>query len=702
VSDARTGAPVADAIVLLPGTQLRATTDAHGGYQLTGVTPSRYTIRVFRIGYQPARRGDVIVQAGATRRVDFALRHAIVQLPEVTVTASQHEQGIGEAPASEAVITQQDLRQRNLITIAGALPFVSGVTLNNGDLDIRGATGVSGGVGSRVLMLLDGHPVLSADGGQIDFSALPLLDIERIEVVKGAYSALYGSNALGGVVNVITSPIAQEPQTIIKAHYGVYDVPSQYRFTSDRLDFRGVDLQHSRRVGALGARLFVGHESSDGYREDDGSSRWLLRTKLSLPADSPHPMTAFAVWSLTHEGNFFTWLSPDHPYEVPPATINDWDRAAKLSAGATITPVATGSTQLQFQPYLEHDAVQNHYHDNQNYHRATRLGTTARLSLSPSPRHTITLGGELARTGVVSNFLGKSPTDTAQSSTFVGRPSLDDLGAYVQDEVTLTPRTTASLGARLDYHHVSGAGAPTSTEAALNPKVGIVFHPAENVSTRLSIARGYRGPSAIEQFVSATQSGFLVVPNPQLKGERAWSSEVGATAMLGERWWIDGALFQSDYYGLIGPGSVSGHPFEFQFQNVQRARVRGVDLSTRTALLGDAMSLQLEYSYLDTKDLLTGLPLPYRSAHNAAGTLDLWKGVVGLDIRYRSRVQQVLAFPLDRRSAFSVVDLRLGHRLFDMLVQAKVSNLLQARYVDVMERNLGPPRSILVTALKTF
>jgi hypothetical protein len=75
---------------------------------------------------------------------------------------------------------------------------------------------------------------------------------------------------------------------------------------------------------------------------------------------------------------------------------------------------------------------------------------------------------------------------------------------------------------------------------------------------------------------------------------------------------------------------------------------------------------------------------------------------VGLDFRYRSRVQEVLAFPLDPRTAITIVDLRLAHHLFDMLVQAKVSNLLQARYVDVMERTLGPPRSILFTATRTF
>jgi hypothetical protein len=76
--------------------------------------------------------------------------------------------------------------------------------------------------------------------------------------------------------------------------------------------------------------------------------------------------------------------------------------------------------------------------------------------------------------------------------------------------------------------------------------------------------------------------------------------------------------------------------------------------------------------------------------------------VVGLDVRYRSPVDTVLAFPADPRGAITIVDLRLAYRVFGTIVQAKVSNLLQAAYVDVMERNRGAPRSVLLTAYRTM
>jgi iron complex outermembrane receptor protein len=220
------------------------------------------------------------------------------------------------------------------------------------------------------------------------------------------------------------------------------------------------------------------------------------------------------------------------------------------------------------------------------------------------------------------------------------------------------------------------------------------------VTVRASVGRGYRAPSAIEQFVSAVQEGFRVVPNPALRGETAWSGEVGAAAALGGGLWLDGALFQSDYRDLIGPAPAPGQLLVFQFQNVQRARVRGLDLGAKLGVAGGRLGLEAAYTYLQATDLATGGPLPYRSRHNATLTVAALGGLVALDARYRSRVDTVLAFPRDPRGPITVVDLRLGWRARGLLLQAKVANLLQAAYVDVMERTRGAPRSVLVTAVR--
>jgi outer membrane receptor protein involved in Fe transport len=695
VSDSLTGAGLPDAIILLPGTLLETRTDTHGDYTLAAIAPGVHSVRILLLGYEPVTRDSVWLRPGETHRLDVALKRAAIELAPVSVTASQVTRGTGESVASVAVLTGRQLARRNVVTLDEALHYVPGVTFNSGAIDIRGASGVAGGVGSRVLVMVDGHPVLSADGGETDFEALPLLDVQRVEVVKGAYSAIYGSNALGGVVNVITSPIGDAPVTMVRAHYGAYDLPSGYGYSGHRLDFEGISLQHSRRLGALGARLFAGRDASTGYHEDGSNSRWLFSGRLVYPVASDHPSSAYATYSSERSGNFLTWRDAAHPYEAPVGTEDDWSHYGKLSAGATIVALAGEKLRLQITPSLEHDDSRNHYQDNGDYHRATKMGSGAQLTIAPSPSSTITAGAEASHTSVTSNFLGRPVGDTLAS--FVGKPALDDYGVYAQSEQRLTDRLTGSLGARFDYHHARGS----SAERHVSPKLGMSFRLTPTLSARMSVGRGYRAPAAIEQYVSTFQSGFHVVPNPDLHGESAWSSELGITSQVRPWLWVDGALFESWYRDLIGPAAAP-IPLEFQFRNTTRARVRGLDLETRLSAIHELLSFDLTYLYLDTRDETAGGPLPYRSPHNVTLTMNALHGLAGVDVRYRSRVQRVLAYPLDPRGSSTVVDLRLAYPIAGTTLQARISNLFQEKYVDVMERNLGAPRSIMLTASRDF
>lgn len=695
VSDSLTGAGLPGAIVLVPGTLLETRTDTRGDYRVASLAPGVHSVRVLLLGYRPVTRDSVTVHPGETRRLDIAMSRAAIELAPVSITASQITRGMGESQASVAVVTSHEVARRNVVTLDQALTWVPGVTFNNGSIDIRGAGGLQGGVGSRVLVMVDGHPVLSADGSETDFEALPLLDVQRVEVVKGAYSAIYGSNALGGVVNVITAPIGESPVTSVRAHYGAYDLPSGHSYSDHHLDFEGFSLQHSRRIGALGARLFAGRDASTGYHEDGSNSRWLFSGRLAFPAASDQPSSAYATYSSERSGNFLTWRDAEHPYLAPPGTAGDWAHYGKLSAGATIAALSGGKSQLQLTPYLEHDNSQNHYHDNGDYHRATKIGSGARLTIASSLSSTVTVGAEASHTTVSSNFLGRVASDT--SATFVGHPTLDDYGIYAQGEQHLTSRLTGSLGARFDHHRAHGS----SAEQSLSPKLGIALRVTPSLAARMSVGRGYRAPAAIEQYVSTFQSGFHVVPNPELHGESSWSTEVGITSQVKSWLWVDGALFESWYRDLIGPAPAAV-PLEFQFRNVTRARVRGLDLETRLAAIPELLSFDVTYLYLDSRDESIGGPLPYRSPHNVTLTVNALQGLVGIDMRYRSRVQRVLAYPLDPRGSSTVVDLRLAYAIAGTTLQARVSNVFQARYVDVQERNPGAPRSLMLTASRSF
>ena len=718
IVDADANTPLANVTVLVPGTLLRAVTGTDGRYQIADIAAGVYSVQALRIGYQAATASGVRVDSGQARVLDMAMKRSFVELNSVVVTASRGESRPSNVPASIASLPRSEIIDRGAYRLDQALPFVPGVVFNDGDIDIRGSTGVSEGIGSRVLVLLDGHPVLSANGAEVDFSAVPILDVDRVEVIKGPYSALYGGNALGGVVNIITTPISDQPQTLIDAHYGSYDTPSEFRYTGKGLTDGGFELQHARRFGDLGARFVIGREANTGFRQDDPFDQWLLRTKLMYPADAAHPSSLYAVWSNERSGNFFSWLDPSAPFAVDPHHAHDYQWYDKVSVGANVIAFANQTVLIQVSPYLDYNNSSNHFYQdtisafqslnpvtpadsaadrvlargdtlNTAFHRATKFGAAAQVSLTP--------GGVGGRQSVIAG--AEESATSVQADALATVPQLHDWGLYAQDAITISRAWTATLGGRVDSHTSTG-----SAETVFSPKVGIVFRASNALSFRVAASRGYRAPSAIEQFVNQYQQNVHVVPNPSLRGETAWSEEIGATEDLG-RVWLDGAVFESNYHNLIEPEAINLEFSEFSFQNVTTARIRGLDAGTKVSVIPDWVNLALTYLYLDTVDLtphstLFGSPLPYRSRHNATGSLDFLGGLCGLDVRYRSRVEQVQLYETDPRSPITLVDVRLAYRVHGVVLQAKASNIFQAQYVDVLERIPGAPRSLLLTAVK--
>lgn len=682
VLDAETGAPVPGATVFIRNTPLHSQTRSDGGFAIASPSNGAFVLVVIADGFRAAERR---LENRASGDLEILLERRLVNVPGLTVTASRSIARPGEAPVSVAVMSGAELERRDAVTLDEALPFAQGVIFNSGQMDIRGATGLARGVGSRVLMLLDGHRVLSGVGASIDFSGLPVLDVDQIEIVKGPHSTLWGTNALGGVVNVITKRPSAEPETIVRGYFGLFDTPARHSFTDESLSREGLALQHSRRLGDVGSTLYLAREESDGFRQNGGLERWRVRLKTVFPAESPNPWEIFVNWNRQDEEEFFTWLSPERPLEVDPTELGDWIRTDDLVLGVTANPIATPKHRVQVRPHIYHARSQNFFHDNEDFHRSTRIGTDVQWSLFPNRSHALTVGAEGAFTGVTSNFLTPPP-------------DVRDFALFAQDEIAFSDRVRGSVGLRIDYHKASAA----REDRFVNPKLGIVYEANDRLSLRGSLSRGYRAPSVTEQFTSTNQFGFRVIPNLELRGESAWAREVGATLNLSDRVWLDAGLFWSDYADLVEPSPAPDQVFVFQFRNVAEAMVRGLDAGLRVGVIPDRLDLNTSYTFLDTEDHRTGRPLAYRSRHNFTATATGWRGIVAIDFRHRSRVEQVLAFPLDERNAITLVDVRARAEILGTRVQAKIENLFQTTYVDVQERSPGPSRSFRLTVTPRF
>jgi iron complex outermembrane receptor protein len=688
------GRNLSGASVHLENTVLGTVTSTDGRFFLTKVLVGKYTLVVSLVGYARKVIPDIEVKPDASVYIVIKLFPRPIQTEPVVVTATKHEESLQDVPASVSVVDGQTLMNRNAITVKDALQYVPGVRMLQDQIDIRGSTGYSQGVGSRVLLLIDGLPLLTGDTGEIVWEAIPVDEVERIEVVKGAGSALYGSSALGGVINIITRDIPDTAQTNFRVYSGFYDQPyyTQWRWSDKLRGMEGIYAGHSQRIGNFSFLTYGGYGADDGYRENDSYRRWNGFTKLEYDFS---PFEQFRLTSdVVHEreASFYYWtsladaLQPDTAQEGSHITTTRWN------------------TSLSFRNFVS---------DMFSYNlRGEYFNSFLRYDSSGVPG-----SSSLANTGTL-EFQGNSDFTDSNTLTFGAVGNLDQvtafqygnhfgygLATYVQDEIRVVEPLRADAGLRYDEQRIVGL----PMWASVSPKLGLVLSADPATTFRASLGRGFRAPSIAELYVNAGTPYLPIVPNPYLKPEQSWSFEIGGTHFFSENIMLDWALFQSEFWNLIEADfDTTGGGMRIKFDNVSRARVQGGELDLKGDMFGKFLRFDLGYTYSWPIDLSTGTVLRFRSRHQfyASTTLDYKMISLGVDFRYISemeRLDNVLSSFIvnwDSQVPIEVVDTRATVDLtkwgFPVTIGLHVSNLFQYNYIQ-LPGNLGPIRNFVVS-----
>ena len=692
-------APVAAAFVEIAGTTLRTTTDAAGRFAFARTPPGVLVLRVARIGFLPAAV-RLPADSTATAVVTVVLVPAPIEVSPLVVTASRETHLAEDAPTSVSVATSQDIEHRATIGVDEAVALVPGVQILDGQINIRGSSGYSKGLGSRVLLLIDGVPANQGDRGGINWDLLPVSEVERVEVLKGTGSALYGSAALGGVVNVITREIPDAPQFTARLFSGAYqEAAPLWRWRSGDALFGGADLGMSRRLGPLRLLVSGGAVDNQGYRENNSDRRSHALAKLVF---DPGPLQAELYASAVHEnvGNVVFWCQQGQcvdrglayqPFRVDSTTLGDRLLSDKYQVQATARRILGPVLALNARVSWFRTSFQDRFRADSNGSTADRFGAELGAEWHPSAGHVINAGTEETYSTVASDLFG----DHSQT----------ELAWFAETETEVADSVRVSVGARLDAIAVDAVG----WSAVGSPRFAVTWQlPA--VRLRASVGRGFRAPSLAERFTSTAEQGIRVIPNPSLENETSWAGEVGATTRLGERFELDGALFWNEYQNLIEPGLVSGGT-QIQFANVTRARVRGLDLTARTAGLATGhLSGELAYTFLDARDLTLDEPLAFRPQHLATLSAD-WvfgKGdghggtlAAGFDAHLASSPQRVEIYESDRRVPARTLDLRATWRRGGLEIIGKVENVFNYIYT-LVPRTLEPPRTYSLSLATTW
>jgi len=181
---------VAGVRVFLQGTVRGVSTGAQGEFRLAEISPGTYTLVFSMIGYQRLTVVGVVVRDTGETVLTVKMIQVPIETDQIVVTANKREQSLDEVPASISVVDATAIERRNAQSIDEVLRYVPGVNITGTQVNIRGFSGYSLGAGSRVLMLLDGIPFIAGDTGELNFESVPMEEVERVEVVKGASSSI--------------------------------------------------------------------------------------------------------------------------------------------------------------------------------------------------------------------------------------------------------------------------------------------------------------------------------------------------------------------------------------------------------------------------------------------------------------------------------------------------------------------------------
>ncbi len=684
------------AIVLIQGSVRGTTTNLKGEYRISDRPPGRYTLAVSMVGYQRSLRPDIEVVEGQDAVVNFSLTGAPVQFDQVVVTASKRAQSLEEVPVSLSVLDAVEIRQRNALVLDDALRYIPGVNMTGFQVNIRGSSGYSRGAGSRVLMLLDGIPFITGDTGELNFETIPVGQVDRIEVVKGASSALYGSNALGGVINVITKEIPETPSTDIRLYGGVYNQPSHEQWKwSDKWRFvNGQSVSHTYRVGDLGLGLFASRQFDDGYRKNDYRRRYNVFVKVKEDYAQNDALTMTFGLLYQYGGQFLYWRNLDSALIPPIAQADDNIKSIRFFTTGQYTTVIHEGFALTTRAMWFHNDWG--FETRAGVGRAESVADDLRLesqaTLIPNDMHTLTFGVD----GNVDMIGGD----------VISQRVIGGFALFAQDEILLSKPLSLTVGGRYDFTSVG----VTAGGGSLNPKIALAYRPFEGTAVRTSFGRGFRVPSVAEAFLMAGFSNIIARPNEDLKPERSSSYEIGLSQRLGEFGTFDIAGFRSDFDNLIEVvPDVQGNALQFQWRNVAEARIQGFETSLKLGFFGGALQYNFGYTYVWPEDLTQHDILKYRPRHLFYTSLSSHIGPLhpSADFRYISRVDRVddilgnfgIVPDGDVRTEIVVTDFRLGvdFRVGNapFTATASVNNAFQYNYVELIG-NMNPPRTYML------
>jgi len=586
---------------------------------------------------------------------------------EVVVTGTRTPESSQRATVRTDFVTRKEAERRGATSVAEALqgePTLQVNPENYGYLGRPSGAQMQGLDADRVLVLEDGERVVGDQDGVVDLSQLPLADVERVEYVTGPTSSLYGTNALGGVINVVSAP----PQAL------------------------GPSARYRAEGRTSGEALA---SASGAYRRDD---EWIaldasLHHRPSIQRQPERPDLLAPTWRSSLVGlRMGTRLTRGLEVKLRARWVRDKSDGLEsqdvpgLGRYLLDLPEVTDRFLIRAQETLElasgaridFSLARNWYFDDSRRDRRNSpLDEFRKRELSnqgleaivtvPEGRTRTWVFGVRSDSEQFSQRLTRILPDLSEEHVAEIEPLQLSTGAlYGQLGWKVTPRWTVMPGGRTELHDRYGLVAA--------PRLATAYQFTEGVSARVALGRGFRAPSAKEFGFQFDHSalGYRIQGNSDLKPESSWGLTGDVTARIAN-FRLRAGGFGNRIRDLISvdfaPVQRTAGVIDYVYRNVERAHTAGGDVSARYKALA-MLSFEAAYAYLWTRDDATGDALPNRPAHTVT-LAALWEhDKLSANLRYRV-VSSAFAGNIDDISRFSpsfvMLDARVAYQLWPAL-----------------------------------
>ncbi|MBN1184297.1 MAG: TonB-dependent receptor [Bacteroidales bacterium] len=705
---------ILEGVSVLYADQSGVLTDAAGKFGFYSDTGD-LTITFRYLGYNQQKKTFRIPSLD-TFHIEVFLSPAIEELEEVVVSASKTEEKISNLTVSMTTLSADRLAKNHTIHAEDIIQKIPGVEILDGQASIRGGSGYSYGAGSRVLVLVDGLPVLATDAGNVKWHFLPLESVSKIEILKGASSVLYGSSALNGVINFRTTKTTEEPFTKVIVQSGIYDSPKNkaWKWWDSPRTFNSVSFFHAGKLAANDFGVGLTLHDDEGYRKDNIKKMARFNAKWNRNSKQIEGLQ-FGVnlnTMLTKRIDFILWQDGETG-----ALIQKPETVLELKGfGFALDPYISYSpnTKITHEFQSRFQSTNNRYPEDSknNNSDAYSYYSEYRFGYNPLKKVGLNMGISEMHSSIISNFYGNH----------------DGMNIALYSQLSYQPveGLNTVAGIRLEQYALDG----NSDKIKPIFRTGINYQVLKYTFLRASFGQGYRYPSIAEKHAYTTVGAVRIYPNPEIVPESGWSAELGikqGLSFAGCKGQVDMAAFYSENtdliqyeFGLYDLPDSQVTNFGFMALNIENSRVYGFELEmSLVKSVGEfIMGMEGGYTYIypiefnPISSQNTEEYLKYRNKNTLKALIFVgykkWDGQIsGIYKSKMLNIDDVFLHPLTREqflpgfyeywtvnnNGYLVMDFEIGYSITrTSSISLDIKNFLNEEYMG-RPGDIQPPRS---------